>query len=464
MLSRAIMVALAAGTILSCGEDRLTQSPEQNTQPLGKLATQNDTERANLTAILTQNGIPVSWTDICIVPSISGRAYEYADYRSCGLTDEKGRARLGLSGTNITGYYWARAWDHEDYEHKSPIGSWSSIPVNAGQWISVELPIGEKASVTNIASLDNQTITFSELDWTSAKLQNRIAQYIIEKGYGYSTELIAGSSVPAFEQLRKGETDVYMEVWLPNLEEVWIESQIAGEVMNMGLSLGSDWQSAFVIPKYLQEQYPDLDSVEDLKEDRFKNLFGAVETGGSARLMSCVSTWGCAEINRAQIEAYGLTDHILIVTPDDVDILNDDLYRAYEKGEPWLGYQWGTNEPALLLDLVRLEEPEYTDECWAADKGCAYEDATIFIGVHHTLSHRAYDVFDFLGEWSFNIDSYKEVAIWQSENPNSGTNEAALWWLNTNPEQWGGWVTERAAEAIQVALDAKEIPDGWPGE
>ena len=37
--------------------------------------------------------------------------------------------------------------------------------------------------------------------------------------------------------------------------------------------------------------------------------------------------------------------------------LNADLYGAYEKGEPWLGYQWGTNDPALLLDLVQLEEP-----------------------------------------------------------------------------------------------------------
>ncbi|MCZ0938339.1 MAG: hypothetical protein OXJ55_06865, partial [Caldilineaceae bacterium] len=38
------------------------------------------------------------------------------------------------------------------------------------------------------ASID--TIIFSDLNWTSAQIQNRIAQYIVEKGYGYSTDVV----------------------------------------------------------------------------------------------------------------------------------------------------------------------------------------------------------------------------------------------------------------------------------
>ena len=37
-----------------------------------------------------------------------------------------------------------------------------------------------------------------------------------------------------------------------------------------------------------------------------------------------------------------------------------EVYGAYEKEEPWLGYMWGTGDPALKLDLVRLEEPPYS--------------------------------------------------------------------------------------------------------
>lgn len=95
--------------------------------------------------------------------------------------------------------------------------------------------------------------------------------------------------------------------------------------------------------------------------------------------------WACEEVNAAQIQAYGLEDHVHILNPGDGAAMNADLYGAFERQEPWLGYQWGTNEPAMLLDLVRLEEPPYSDECWETTKACAYEDAEILVAVHPDL-------------------------------------------------------------------------------
>ena len=87
--------------------------------------------------------------------------------------------------------------------------------------------------------------------------------------------------------------------------------------------------------------------------------------------MSCVIGWACEIVNAAQVTGYGLDDHVQIVNPGDAATANADLYGAYEKREPWLGYQWGTNDPALVLDLVRLEEPACSDECWFTTKACA---------------------------------------------------------------------------------------------
>ena len=116
----------------------------------------------------------------------------------------------------------------------------------------------------------------------------------------------------------------------------------------------------------------------------------------------------------------------------------------------------------MLLDLVRLEEPPYSDECWASGKACAYRDATILIGINTEIKDRAPDVVDMLGEWGFNINVYKEVAAWQNDNQDAGINDAALWWLNGNTDVWSNWVTNDAADAIQEALEANETPDGWP--
>ncbi len=309
-----------------------------------------------------------------------------------------------------------------------------------------------------------ETIIFGDLNWDSAQLQNRIAQYIIEKGYGYPTTTKFGATLPLFQGLQNGDTDIAMEIWLPNQNEPWAAARAEGRVVSVGRSLGDDWQSAFVIPKYLQEQYPELDSIEDLRDQQYKDLFTTAETGDKARLVSCIIGWACEEVNAAQITAYGLDEHVQIVNPGDGAALNADLYGAYEKQEPWLGYQWGTNAPALELDLVRLEEPPYSDECWFTTKACAYQDATILIAVNPDLLVKAPDVIEILRQWEFSIDTYKGVVRWQSENPGTDAVSTAIWWLNSNPDIWGGWVTPEAKELIQAALDAGEAADGWPVE
>lgn len=329
-----------------------------------------------------------------------------------------------------------------------------------------EVPVVEErvviATPTPVPEGPKETIIFGDLNWTSALLQNRIAQYIVEKGYGYPTDVKFGSTLPLFQGLQNGDTDVAMEIWLPNQREAWDKARDEGAVLSVGKSLGNDWQSAFVIPAYLQEQYPELDSVEDLKDDQFKQLFTTAETGGKARLVSCIIGWACEEVNAAQIEGYGLLDHVEIINPGDGAALNADLNGAYERQEPWLGYQWGTNDPALLLDLVRLEEPAYSEQCWLTDKACGYQDATILIAVNPDLPGEAPDVVEFLRNWDYNIEVYKEAAKWAADNPDADNEDTALWWLNSKADIWESWVTPEAAVAVKAALAAGETANGWP--
>ena len=333
-----------------------------------------------------------------------------------------------------------------------------------GETVVIEVEVVKEVvrEVMVMEKVEKETIVFNDLNWASAQVQNRVAQYIVDKGYGYPTDVVFGASLPLFQGLRRGDSHVTMEIWLPNQGAAWMEAQAAGEVISVGESLGKDWQSSFVIPAYLVEQYPDLDSVEDLKEAQYKELFATAETGGKARLVGCVIGWACEAVNAKQVEGYGLADHIHLINPGDSAAANADLYGAYEKGEPWLGYQWGTSGPALALDLVRLEEPAYSDECWFTTQACGFEDATILIAVHPELPGRAGDVVDMLRKWDFNIDIYAEVVAWLDDNPNADTNDSALWWLKTNTDIWTGWVTGEAAEAIMSALDTNETPDGWP--
>ena len=323
-----------------------------------------------------------------------------------------------------------------------------------------------------------ETIVFSDLNWASAQLQNRIAQYIIEEGYDYSTDVVFGATLPLLQGLRAGDTHVTMEIWLPNQDAAWVDALAEGSVQEVGFSLGADWQSAFVIPAYLQEEHPELDTVEDLKDPDCQELFARPGSDGKARLVSCVVGWACEGVNDAQIEAYGLTDHLDVFKPGDGAAANADLYGAYERQEPWLGYQWGTNDPALLLDLVRLAEPPYTDDCWAGlqsyieagfdgpapSEGCTYRDAEIKIAARTELVESAPEVIAMFQNWGFDIPEYKTVVAWQQDNEAADVADSALWWLNTNQDLWSTWVPDDVAASIQESHDAGVIPEGWPTE
>ena len=293
------------------------------------------------------------------------------------------------------------------------------------------------------APLPSGSITFVESAWSSIQLQTYIARYMLENGYGYTTE---SEFAPITQQpalLLSGEAQVVMEAWLLPGNR-WDQPLEEGDLVNLGASLGSDWQSAFVIPAYMQEQYPGLDHVNDLKEQQYKSLFATPETGGKARLVTCIPGWSCEETNRLQIEGYGLGDHVHIVNPDSGADLFASINGAYENREPWLGYMWATGDPALLLELVRLEEPPCQ---------CAYQDTDVVIVAHPDLLDYAPEAAEVLRKWDFAIDPHlKSVTRWRADNPGASIEDMGLYWLRNNEATWSGWVTSEAAAGIRTAL------------
>lgn len=319
--------------------------------------------------------------------------------------------------------------------------------------VMVEAPEGPK-----------ETIVFSDLNWTSAEIQNRIAQYIVEHGYGFPTDVVPGATLPLFQGLRKGDTHVTMEIWLPNQSIGWTEAVELGEVVSVGKSLVGDWQSTFVIPAYIAEQHPDLKTPQDLMKPEFQELFATDDSRGKARLVACVPGWSCELVNDEQIETYGLTDSLYVIKPGSQDAMFAELFGAYEKQEPWLGYMWGTGDPALKLDLVLLEEEPYTKECWESGKACHFDESLVLIAVNPSLLPRAPEVIGFLQNWEFSIPVYKPVFQWIDSNPEATRAEAAIWWLENNQSLWSTWVTDEAAEKVEAALDAGLEAEGWPDE
>ena len=306
--------------------------------------------------------------------------------------------------------------------------------------------------VQEVMTGPKETIVFSDLNWTSAQVQNRIAQYIVEHGYGYPTDVVLGATLPNFQGLQKGDIHVAMEIWLPNQSLGWEKALEIGDVASVGTSLVGDWQSTFVIPKYIADENPDLKTPQDLMKPEYQELFATADSRGKARLVACVIGWSCELVNTDQIDAYGLADHLHVINPGSQEAMFAEVYAAYEKKEPWLGYMWGTGDPGLKLDLVRLEEEPYSEECWDADKACAFDESLVLVAVHKSMLPRAPDVIGFLQNWEFSIDVYKEIFQWMDANPGSEASEAAEWFLNNN-KIWEAWVPSDSADKVNESLE-----------
>ena len=143
-----VVLALAAGLMWHCGGERVMQSEVGTNEPVGrplsKLAVAHHKAQAVVMVTLHREGAPISGATVAFSRSIAGQA---PDYQWSGTTDDKGQTLVEIASGN--GYYQARA-----SQDGSEIGSWSSIPINAGHKVILNLPIGGKAQVKSSSSME----------------------------------------------------------------------------------------------------------------------------------------------------------------------------------------------------------------------------------------------------------------------------------------------------------------------
>lgn len=319
----------------------------------------------------------------------------------------------------------------------------------------------------------NREIVFAGLNWTSALVQNGVARYIVELGYGYKTSEIAGTTEPLFTGLTKrGDVDVLMELWLPNQNEIWYDALRLGEVFSAGKSLEDNWQSTFLIPGYLQEQYPELDSVENLKEPRYRELFADSYSGGRAVLWGCVAGWACRTIQEgsgvtpSQIESYGLSNHIDLRDPGTHEAMDANIRAAFSNKAPILFYYWGPT--ALMRDLgyptgvVDLEQPDpYECHYSSPAYGCAFPHAEIMIALNVSLVNEAPELVAFFQEWDWNAGNQLAAEDWHAVNSEALADKGAsseeifnatgVWYLK-NYDAWKSWVPDDVRQNVEKAL------------
>ncbi len=322
---------------------------------------------------------------------------------------------------------------------------------------------GEGSDPDPIVMIDNQ--------WQSLWINNAIAQFIIEEGYGYPVEIVQVSTSVARQTLETGEAHVHTELWRFNDYDWYTRVTESGEVIDLGPIYDTSAQGWYV-PRYVVEgceerdieaTAPGLESVFDLAD--YWEVFEDPEDPDRGLFINSELGQDCTDINEIKFEVYGLDEYYRIQAAGGAAALDASLAGAYERGEPIVAYYW---EPTWLLgkyDFVRLEEPEYDEEIWAdieramhdeievseLEEACAYKEHAVNKGIHADLKDIAPEVVEFLDEMNVGSDALNETMA-EMETHDLEDMEAAFWYFENYQEKWRSWLPDEVEKRVEEAL------------
>lgn len=302
-----------------------------------------------------------------------------------------------------------------------------------------------------------QAIVFADAGWDSIRIHNSIAQKIVEEGYDYDTEVTTGSSTATVQGLRDGDINVYMELWVDNLKELYEEVTVSGDVVKVSTNF-SDIDQGLHVPTYVIEGdkergidpiAPDLRTVEDLK--KYPHIFKDPENPKKGRIINSPTGWLTGDINDEKFQSYGLDELYTIFKPGSETALTASLIDAYNAGEPWVGSYWSPTVITAQYDLTLLQEPAFDQEIWDETKATTFPPTDIVVAVHKDLENQAEEVFQFLQHYETSNDLTEAALRYMLEN-DADEDEAAVWWMKEHEDIWMNWLPTDIAEKVQKSL------------
>jgi len=304
---------------------------------------------------------------------------------------------------------------------------------------------------------DKGVLVLADAGWDSIRFHNEVARLIIENGYGYKTKIIPGTTIVTFEGLKRGDIDIYMEVWTDNIETYpkAIENK---EVLEVSVNF-DDNRQGFYVPTFVIEGdperginplAPDLKSIEDLP--KYWEVFRDPEDKSKGRIYGAIPDWAADKIVSEKVENYGLDKTYNLFRPGSGTALSTSMVDAVEKGKPWLGFYW---EPEWIMgkyDMTYIEEPAYDEEKWKnGGYVCAFPSLPVTVCVNKEMPEKAPEIVEFLKNYQTSAALTNEALAYMEEN-NVDVIDAAKWFLQQHKDLWASWVPQDVVDQVEEAL------------
>jgi glycine betaine/proline transport system substrate-binding protein len=284
---------------------------------------------------------------------------------------------------------------------------------------------------------DLPSIVLVQNPWTASALNAEVAKLIIEENLGNSVEITAIDENTMFAGLAGGDLDACLEVWPSGVtadEQAYLDD---GTVVDIG-RLGAIGQIGWFVPRYVQDQYPETATWEGFLDPELAARFASPETGDLGRFLGTDPSY--SQYDETIIANLGLPLQVVFSGSEAATVAALDSAVAAE--EPILMYWWVPTAAAAKYDLVQVELPPHTDECYAdpAEIACAYpEDVLIKIAGAH-LADKDPAVANFLAWFTLTNDDQSSM-LPAVEIDRVAADEVAAQWVADNEDVWSAWLS-----------------------
>ncbi len=307
-------------------------------------------------------------------------------------------------------------------------------------------------------------IHFGDITWESGSLITEILRTIVEKGYGYPTDKLPGSTVSLEAALAKNDIQVIGEEWAGR-SPAWVKAEAQGKVFGLG-DIVKGATEGWWVPEYvvkgdpergIKPQAPDLKSVFDLP--KYKNVFKDPESPDQGRFLNSPTGWTSEIVNTQKLKAYKLTDSYVNFRTGSGAALDAEIASSIRRGQPVVFYYWSPTPLLGRFKLIKLQEPPFNEEAWKTLSdasnpnpiGSSSLAAHLAIGVSAPFHSQYPELVSFFEKVDLPIDPLNKTLGEMSEKRLDPSNVAKSF-LKDHPEIWTAWVPEDVAKKVAAGL------------
>ncbi|MGE4214989.1 MAG: glycine betaine ABC transporter substrate-binding protein [Anaerotignaceae bacterium] len=189
------------------------------------------------------------------------------------------------------------------------------------------------------AKSETKKITIGYVNWSEGIAMTNLAAAILEDKMGYEVELVLADVAPIFTSLASGNTDVFLDTWLPVTHADYLE-EYGDDIVDLGVSY-ENALIGLVVPSYV-----DINSIDELNDS--KDLF-------DGKIIGIDSGAGIMGATEKAIEEYNLDFELV---SGSGPAMTASLKKAIDNNEAIAVTGWTPHWMFSRWDLKVLDDPK----------------------------------------------------------------------------------------------------------